>query len=96
MVEQEIKKTVPSGAEDNSRQVQHAAPPHPARDAGRSRRWIVLPTVVAVAAGGYLVWRPFFATPKLPQSIVALSGRIEGDDSAIALKTGGRILGDSI
>src|SRR5208283_4733203 len=30
--------------------------------------------------------------PDLPDSVVALSGRIEGDDSAIASKTSGRIL----
>jgi HlyD family secretion protein len=46
--------------------------------------------VVVVAA--FLIWRVFFATPKIPASIVALSGRIEGDDSAIAPKTGGKIL----
>lgn len=46
--------------------------------------------VVVVAA--FLIWREFFATPKIPASIVALSGRIEGDDSAIAPKTGGKIL----
>ena len=31
-----------------------------------------------------VVWRVFFATPALPDSIVAVSGRIEGDDSAVA------------
>jgi HlyD family secretion protein len=75
------------------------------REAGapRSRRPIILLAVaVVLVAGGYLVWRAFFATPKLPESIVALSGRIEGDDSGIAPKTSGRILeirfreGDSV
>jgi HlyD family secretion protein len=62
----------------------------------------LLAVVVVIAAGAYFVWRAFFATPKLPESIVALSGRIEGDDSAIAPKTSGRILeirfreGDSV
>jgi HlyD family secretion protein len=46
--------------------------------------------VILVAA--FLVWKVFFATPKIPASIVALSGRIEGDDSAIAPKTSGKIL----
>ena len=42
------------------------------------------------------------APPKIPRSMVALSGRIEGDDSAVAPKTTGRILeirfreGDSV
>jgi len=55
-----------------------------------------------VAASVYLIWRLFFATPAVPPNIVALSGRIEGDDSAISPKTGGRILdirfreGDSV
>jgi HlyD family secretion protein len=69
----------------------------------RSRRIIpLLVAVVLVAAGAYLIWRVFFATPPLPESIVPLSGRIEGDDSAIAPKTSGRILeirfreGDSV
>jgi HlyD family secretion protein len=51
---------------------------------------------------GLVLWRVFFATPALPASIVAVSGRIEGDDSAVASKTTGRILelrvreGDSV
>jgi len=45
--------------------------------------------IVVVAA---VVWETFFATPKLPDSIVALSGRVEGDDSAVAPKTSGKIL----
>lgn len=52
--------------------------------------------------GGAFIWCEFFAVPKLPESIVALNGRTEGDDSVIAPKTGGRILeiefrgGDSV
>jgi len=45
--------------------------------------------VVVVAV---FVWRAFFAVPSIPDSIVALSGRIEGDDSAVAPKIAGRIL----
>lgn len=41
---------------------------------------------------GLVIWRVFFSTPALPASIVAVSGRIEGDDSAVASKTTGRIL----
>src|SRR6266853_1973107 len=68
-----------------------AAPP---KEAPRSRRKFVLTLVVvaALAASAYFVWRAFFAQPKLPDSIVALSGRVEGDDSAISPKTSGRIL----
>lgn len=77
-----------------------AAPPVPA---ARPRRRIVLVAVaIILAAGVYGIWRAFFAKPGVPESIVALSGRIEGDDSAIAPKTTGRILeihfreGDSV
>jgi HlyD family secretion protein len=58
--------------------------------------------VAALLLAGYLVWSNFVAPPKIPRSMVALSGRIEGDDSAVAPKTMGRILeirfreGDSV
>jgi len=42
-------------------------------------------------ASGIVVWRLVLATPGIPDSRVALSGRIEGDDSAVASKTSGRI-----
>src|SRR5271166_3869883 len=48
--------------------------------------------IVGVIAAAVVIWEIFFATPKLPGSIVALSGRIEGDDSAVAPKTSGKIL----
>ena len=40
----------------------------------------------------FFIWRGFFATQEVPANIVVLSGRIEGDDSAVAPKTTGRIL----
>jgi HlyD family secretion protein len=58
--------------------------------------------VVLLIVVGLIIWRVFFSTPALPASIVAVSGRIEGDDSAVASKTTGRILevrvreGDSV
>jgi len=48
--------------------------------------------VLGVAVIAFFVWRGFFADPAVPDSMVALSGRIEGDDSAVAPKTSGRIL----
>ncbi|MGA8269563.1 MAG: efflux RND transporter periplasmic adaptor subunit, partial [Candidatus Acidiferrales bacterium] len=48
--------------------------------------------ILAVVVVAVVVWRVFFAVPSIPDSIVALSGRIEGDDSAVAPKTAGRIL----
>jgi HlyD family secretion protein len=58
--------------------------------------------VAAILLAGYLIWSNFVAPPKIPRSVVALSGRIEGDDSAVAPKATGRILevrfreGDSV
>jgi HlyD family secretion protein len=57
-------------------------------------RRIIIPVVVILilAAVGFGVWRVFFYVPPLPANIVPLSGRIEGDDSAVSPKTSGRIL----
>jgi len=44
-----------------------------------------------LAGAGYFIWSRFFAAPELPKGIIAVSGRIEGDDSAVAAKTSGRI-----
>jgi len=63
------------------------------------RLLIVLILVAGVAFG---VWKVFLAKPTIPGNVVQLSGRIEGDDSAIAPKVAGRILeinfreGDSV
>ncbi|HEY4838873.1 MAG TPA: HlyD family efflux transporter periplasmic adaptor subunit [Candidatus Acidoferrales bacterium] len=57
------------------------------------RRFIRILVVAAIlVVAGIFIWREFFAAPKIPDSIVVLSGRVEGDDSAIAPKTTGRIL----
>ena len=48
--------------------------------------------IIGVIVAATLVWETFFASPTLPANIVALSGRIEGDDSAVAPKTSGKIL----
>ena len=66
-------------------------------------RWLIWLVVlhVPIAVGGYLVYRFYYAHPATPK-VVALSGRIEGDDSAVAPKVTGRILeirfreGDSV
>jgi HlyD family secretion protein len=39
-----------------------------------------------------LAWRFVVAKPNVPANVVQLSGRIEGDDSAVAPKTAGRIV----
>ncbi len=66
---------------------------------GRVARILLVVGLVMVLL---LIWKVFFANPPLPASIVALSGRIEGDDSAVAPKTSGKIIaitvreGDSV
>jgi HlyD family secretion protein len=52
---------------------------------------IILLVVVVIVLAGFLIWRFFLRQPPIPPNIVALSGRIEGDDSAVAAKTSGRI-----
>jgi HlyD family secretion protein len=63
-------------------------PPARSRQRIMLRLALALVSIVAVV----VIWRVFFHQPPLPASIVALSGRIEGDDSAVAPKTTGRIV----
>jgi len=63
------------------------APPRP-----KSRRKIVPLIVLILAVAAFFIWRGYFANPAVPADLVILSGRIEGDDSAVAPKTAGRIL----
>jgi HlyD family secretion protein len=61
--------------------------------ATQARRRLIPFLVLGVLAGlGVLVWRTFFTAPPVPDSIVVLSGRIEGDDSGVAPKVAGKIL----
>ena len=59
--------------------------------APRSRVLRIL-LIAGVIFAAFVIWKIFFATPSLPASIIAISGRIEGDDSAVAPKTSGKIL----
>jgi len=68
----------------------------------RRHRIVMIVSGVVLIAAAILIWKVFFAVPAIPDSIVVVSGRIEGDDSAIASKTTGRFLevrvreGDSV
>jgi HlyD family secretion protein len=56
------------------------------------RRILVLVVGLLVLAVAVIAWKAFFAGGRLPPNLVTLSGRIEGDDSAVAAKVSGRIL----
>ncbi|HUE24624.1 MAG TPA: HlyD family efflux transporter periplasmic adaptor subunit [Bryobacteraceae bacterium] len=66
-------------------------PTHIDAQAGRARTVIIL-IVVLLAAGALTVWRVVLAKPRDPASTIVLSGRIEGDDSAVSSKATGRLL----
>jgi HlyD family secretion protein len=57
----------------------------------RRRRLALVAVVVLAGLAGFAVWRFVLARPSLPPGVIAVSGRIEGDDSAVAAKTSGRI-----
>jgi len=62
--------------------------PVPKKRGGPPKPLIIL---VVLAAIGYGVWKEFLQPAPVPEGVVQLSGRIEGDDSAIAPKVAGRI-----
>ena len=59
------------------------------KHSGKSARVKII--FVALLAAGFLGWWFFLRGPALPENIIAVSGRIEGDDSMVAAKTSGRI-----
>jgi HlyD family secretion protein len=68
-------------------------PAAPAAEASASRARVMrILIILGVILAALLIWKLFFAAPSLPASIIAVSGRIEGDDSAVAPKTAGKIL----
>jgi HlyD family secretion protein len=96
--------TKPAAADKAKPVPADSAKPDPAeREKQAATRRLILMIVAGVVliGAGILIWEIFFA-PRIPASIVPVSGRIEGDDSAVASKTTGRILelrvreGDSV
>jgi HlyD family secretion protein len=56
------------------------------------RRPLAIVAVLALLGlAGFTVWRLFLAPPAVPPGVILVSGRIEGDDAAVAAKTAGRI-----
>jgi HlyD family secretion protein len=67
------------------------APSTPEPVARRSRRGVVAFAIVLAAIAAFFLWRGVFSR-RGPDNIVSLSGRIEGDDSAVAPKLAGRLV----
>jgi len=82
----ELEQPPDSGAHPQA-ELPPPVPPKP-----RFRKALPLLVLAALVAGGVFIWRHFFLAPPVPESLVLVSGRIEGDDSAVAPKTTGRIL----
>jgi HlyD family secretion protein len=51
----------------------------------------LLLVIVVISVAGFLVWWLLLRRPPIPRGVIAVSGRIESDDAAVAAKTGGRI-----
>jgi HlyD family secretion protein len=57
----------------------------------RRRRLGIVAALVVLGLAGLGVWRLVLAARAAPAGVITVSGRIEGDDSAVAAKTSGRI-----
>jgi HlyD family secretion protein len=60
----------------------------------QQRRSPLKPLLILLVIAGlaFGAWKLFFSHSSVPANVIALSGRIEGDDSAVSPKTTGRIL----
>jgi HlyD family secretion protein len=57
----------------------------------RRRPLLIVALLVLLGAAAFAVWRFVLAPGDLPPGVIPVSGRIEGDDAAVAAKTAGRI-----
>ena len=81
----------PSSGQGNSPPAASSAP-SPAENRAPRSKVVRIFLIAGIIFAALVIWKIFFATPSLPAGIIALSGRIEGDDSAVAPKTSGKIL----
>jgi len=84
----------PTGADRPALAHDSTAPRTPMPETPRPRthrRLVVVGVLVVLVAISVGTWRYFFAGPTAPSPVIAVSGRIESDDSAVAAKTSGRI-----
>ena len=86
------EERVVANPQEPSRQPQPAPMAAQLTRSTATRLVLLLVVILALAAVGFGVWKAFFFTPPIPENIVQLSGRIEGDDAAVSPKTSGRIL----
>jgi HlyD family secretion protein len=70
---------------------QQTPSPPPASAARTRSKTLPAVIIVLVLLAGILLWRFVFSRQRVPENVVVVSGRIEGDDSAIGPKTSGRI-----
>jgi HlyD family secretion protein len=91
MTEETTQKTAEKPPAPAPRKTPDAPPSVPPASA-RPRRKLLPLILVVLGVAAFFIWRGYFATPRIPDSIVTLSGRIEGDDSAVSPKTAGRII----
>ncbi|CDM64573.1 multidrug resistance efflux pump [Pyrinomonas methylaliphatogenes] len=57
-----------------------------------SRRTVILLISLALLlVAGFFVWLPLLRSPRATEEVIALSGRIEADEAAVAAKTPGRV-----
>lgn len=86
----------------SSEQANKAAAEETQKTRGLRRRLVVTGVVLTLAIAAFAIWKIFFAAAQQPANVVFLSGRIEGDDSAVAAKVAGRLVsvsfreGDSV
>lgn len=66
-------------------------PVGPASAHRRRRPVLALAVLLVVGLAGFAAWRFLLASPGLPSGVIAVSGRIEADDAAVAAKTSGRV-----
>ena len=67
-------------------------PTKPAAQLKKKRRLPIGLIVLLILAGsGYYIWKNYVQPPPVPENLVVLSGRLEGDDSTVAPKVSGRI-----
>jgi membrane fusion protein YbhG len=57
----------------------------------RRRPVVIVPVLLLLGAAAFAVWKLVLAPPPPTPGVIAVSGRIESDDSAVAVKTAGRL-----